>query len=183
MLERIREKRELQRKARHIASALSQAARRPAFFTKLAVPDTIDGRFEIVTLHGHLVLRHLARAGAQGQALGQAVFDVIFADIDVALRELGVSDMSIGRKIKEMAEAFYGRAAAYQAALTEGGDGLEAALARNVYRGAAPSPDQLRGLADYVRRLDGVLGETDARRLTEADIAWPVPEVSHGYAS
>jgi cytochrome b pre-mRNA-processing protein 3 len=116
------------------------AARDPAWYAALGVPDTLDGRFDLLGLHAFLLIRRLQHEAPPGPALAQAVFDVMFRDMDHTLRELGVGDLSVARKMKQMWEAFHGRAASYEAALA-GGDGaaLAAALARNVWRGA-PAP-------------------------------------------
>lgn len=116
------------------------AARAPALFATLGVPDTVEGRFDLVSLHVGLLIRRLRRdADPRGPALAQAVFDAMFADMDLNLREMGVGDLSVGRKVREAWEAFHGRAVAYESALDSGDAGaLAAALARNVWRGAAP---------------------------------------------
>ena len=116
-----------------------RAARDPWFYTALGVPDTLDGRFELVGLHVFLIIDRLHAAPEPGKALSQAVFDAMFADMDFNLREMGVGDMSVGKRVKEMWEAFHGRARAYEAALHDtAGETLADALARNVWRGSAP---------------------------------------------
>jgi cytochrome b pre-mRNA-processing protein 3 len=116
------------------------AARNPDLFRALGVPDTLDGRFDLVGLHVALLIRRLHRdADPLGRELAQAVFDAMFADMDVTLREMGVGDLSVGKRVKRMWEAFHGRARAYEAALDAGDrPALAVALARNVWRGAAP---------------------------------------------
>jgi cytochrome b pre-mRNA-processing protein 3 len=114
-------------------------ARDPVYFTTLGVPDTLDGRFDLVGLHAALLIRRLRGLPSPGQALAQAVFDAMFADMDFSLRELGVSDMSVARRVRAMWEAFHGRAMAYEAPLDASDPAsLAEALARNVWRGAAP---------------------------------------------
>ena len=126
------------------------AARDPFLYTGLGVPDTLDGRFDMVSLHTFLLIQRLKRAPAPGPTLAQAVFDAMFSDMDVNLREMGVGDLSVGRKVRVMWEAFHGRAAAYSEAMNAGDmAGLEAALDRNVWRGI-PSPD---GSAQALRRV------------------------------
>jgi cytochrome b pre-mRNA-processing protein 3 len=112
------------------------AARDPDLYRVLGVPDTLDGRFDLVGLHAFLLIRRLNSLPAPGPGLAQAVFDAMFNDMDVTLREMGVGDLSVGRKVRAMWEAFHGRAAAYQAAI-ESGDrvALATALERNVWRG------------------------------------------------
>jgi cytochrome b pre-mRNA-processing protein 3 len=117
------------------------AARDPVFFETLGVADTLDGRFDVVSLHaGLLVCRISADPDPRAKDLAQAVFDAMFADMDVNLREMGVSDLAVGKRVKRMWEAFHGRAQAYDAALRAGDlAGLEEALARNVWRGEPPA--------------------------------------------
>jgi cytochrome b pre-mRNA-processing protein 3 len=119
------------------------AARAPALFGTIGVPDTLEGRFDAIALHVALLVRRLRHdPDPRGRELAQAVFDAMFADMDMNLREMGVGDMSIGRRVKTMWEAFHGRARAYEEAMgapgaTESGP-LEAALARNIWRGEPP---------------------------------------------
>jgi cytochrome b pre-mRNA-processing protein 3 len=117
------------------------AARDPVFFESLGVPDTLDGRFDLVSLHAGLLVCRLARdSDPRAKDLAQAVFDAMFADMDVNLREMGVSDLAVGKRVKRMWEAFHGRAQAYDAALQAADrPALEDALARNVWRGEAPA--------------------------------------------
>jgi cytochrome b pre-mRNA-processing protein 3 len=121
------------------------AAREPALYATVGVPDSVDGRFDLIGLHVFLLIRRLTRLPDPGAALAQAVFDAMFSDMDVNLRESGVGDLSVGRKVRTMWEAFHGRCAAYQAALDAGdAEALRAALVRNVWRGeAAPGADAL----------------------------------------
>src|ERR1700752_3618558 len=89
-----------------------EQARQPGFFTDCGVPDTIDGRFELICLHAFLYLHRLKREGKRGAPLGQRFFDTMFADFDRSLREMGTGDLSVGREVKRMAQGFYGRVAA-----------------------------------------------------------------------
>jgi cytochrome b pre-mRNA-processing protein 3 len=137
------------------------AARAPAFYADLGVPDTLDGRFDLVGLHVFLLIRRLRALPPPGAALAQAVFDAMFQDMDMNLREIGVGDMSVAKKVKQMWEAFHGRAVAYQAALADGDtDDLAAALARNVWRGAA-RPEQAAALARVAAAQDACLGSQE----------------------
>jgi cytochrome b pre-mRNA-processing protein 3 len=129
------------------------AAREPFLYRSLGVADTLDGRFDLVCLHAFMLVRRLRREAAPGPALAQAVFDAMFSDMDVSLREMGVGDLSVGRRMRAMWEAFNGRALAYDAALATGdAAALETALMRNVWRGTPPpqwtpdgAPDQAPG--------------------------------------
>jgi len=125
------------------------AARAACLYRELGVPDTLDGRFDLLCLYAFLLVRRLAALPPPGPALAQASFDAMFADMDVNLREMGAGDLSVGRKVKAMWEAFHGRAAAYRKALEAGeGPALAEALGRNVWRGAPPP-----GAADRLARL------------------------------
>lgn len=127
-------------------------ARQPGFYSHCGVPDTVDGRFELIALHVFLVLHRLKADHPETADLAQDLFDTLFRDMDQNLRELGAGDLGVAPRIKRMAQGLYGRIAAYEAGL-EGPEGaLEAALGRNLYGTVAPRPDQLRGMAGYLRR-------------------------------
>lgn len=116
-----------------------RAARSPWFYVRLGAPDTLDGRFDLVGLHVALLIRRLRTAPDPGPALAQAVFDAMFSDMDDNLREIGVSDLSVAGRMRAMWEAFHGRSKVYAEAIDSAyRPGLEAALARNIWRGAAP---------------------------------------------
>jgi cytochrome b pre-mRNA-processing protein 3 len=154
------ESRRHRRVAQTLYISVVEAARQPAWFTRLAVPDTLDGRFDLILLHAFALMHRLkAESGAQAAAargVSQALFDLMFADMDQNLRELGVSDMSVGKRVKHMVKAFYGRAAAYEAGLAAPAPAaLEEALARNLYGthdGPVP-PAVLTEVAGHLRRL------------------------------
>lgn len=144
-------------------------ARLPIFYQAWQVPDTVDGRFEMVAFHVFLVLHRLKSAGPAAQPLAQALFDTMFADMDRSLREMGATDLGVGRRVKEMAKGFYGRIAAYEAGLGDSGPALlEEALRRNAYgtlkQTGQPSPQALSALALYMRACVAALavqGEND----------------------
>ena len=139
-------------------TAAVEAAREPALFGDDRVPDTLEGRFDLVALHAALLVRRLHRdPDPRGPALAQAVFDAMFADMDLNLREMGVGDMSIGKRVRRMWEAFHGRALAYEGALAAGDrPALEAALARNIWPDGAPDGAAAR-LAAHAMALDSTL--------------------------
>jgi cytochrome b pre-mRNA-processing protein 3 len=136
--------------------AIAAASRAQGFYRDLGVPDTVEGRFDMLTLHVALVLRRLATLPAPADELAQDLVDHTFAHFDSALRELGVSDIGVPKKMKTLASAFYGRAKAYGVAL-EGGTGLEASLLRNVFGEAAAMPDAPARLARYVEDAERLL--------------------------
>lgn len=147
------------------------AARDPYLYATLGVPDTLDGRFDMVGLYACLLIRRLRRAPDPGPALAQAVFDAMFADMDINLRELGVGDMSIGKRVRTMWEAFHGRAAAYEAAMEQEDDAeLTAAIARNVWRGTPPA--DAGPLARLARAQDAHLTVQPLARLALGEVGF-----------
>jgi cytochrome b pre-mRNA-processing protein 3 len=151
--------------------AIVEQARAPGFYRDCGVPDSLDGRFELLVLHVALVLQRLRRLGPAGQALAQGVFDALVANLDVNLREMGVGDMGVPPRVKRMAQAYYGRAKAYESALA-GAEPLEAALRRNLYGTAAAEPDRLRAMADYVRRQRDGLEAADPDALLDGRLGF-----------
>ena len=133
-----------------------EKARDPLFYSDLAVPDTVDGRFDMMVIHTMLVLRRLRGAGRAADKTGKALLELLFTDMDQSLREMGVGDMGVGRHIKRMAKAMFGRAEAYEAGL-DGGDAaiLAQALKDNLYRQSTPAEDVVKRMADYLRRAAG----------------------------
>jgi cytochrome b pre-mRNA-processing protein 3 len=125
------------------------AARDPFLYATLDVPDTLDGRFDAIVLHVYLLVRRLDMDAEQGAALAQAVFDAMFLDMDINLREMGVGDLSVGKRNRAMWEAFHGRSAAYAAAWHDP-SALRAAIARNVWRGALPPAGSAEALVRLV---------------------------------
>lgn len=166
------------RAARALYAEIVRQARQPAFYRDWAIADTLDGRFDMIALHAILVMRRLNKAGGQGPAVSQALFDHMFLDMDESLREMGVGDLTVPKKVKEMGEAFFGRAATYRAAL-EGADqtALEGALARNLYRLSpdAPRPAALQPLTGYVLKVVQALDEQLASDLFTGGVAFPAP--------
>lgn len=141
-------------------------AREPAFYAGYGVPDTVDGRFDLVVLHLWMVLRRLGQ-GADPQALAQGLFDHFCSDMDANLREMGVGDITVPRRMQAFGEAFYGRSVAYDAALAEGREALALALDKNVFNGR--NPDQARRLAAYVEASVARLAAFEAEALAGGD--------------
>ena len=158
------------------------AARAHVFYAIHGVPDTPDGRFDLIALHVFLVLRRIKReqgsAGSGARALAQALTDLMFADMDRNLREMGVGDLGVGKQVKALAAAFRGRVAAYDAALerSDGDTGLAAALGRNLYRGAGHAAGQgAAGLARHVRATDAALASQPWSALAAGHAVFPPP--------
>jgi cytochrome b pre-mRNA-processing protein 3 len=132
--------------------ALVAQARQTGFFGPGRVPDTLDGRFDMICLHAFLVLNRLKQEGLASKSFAQALFDTMFRDMDRGLRELGVGDLGVGIRVKHMAKALYGRMAAYEDGLDQAdGAALLEALRRNLYGTTTVEPDELTRIARYVR--------------------------------
>lgn len=142
-------------------------ARQPGFYTRMLVADTPQGRFELVMLHAALVMARLQ----ENTAFNQALFDLMFADFDVNLRELGVGDLGVGKRVHSWAEAFHGRAVAYNAALKDR-VALADALARNIDMPA----DRAITLAAYVQLAALTLHESQEHDITQGHFLWPIIE-------
>jgi cytochrome b pre-mRNA-processing protein 3 len=166
MILRLLRKDRVQSQAETLYAAIAEQARAPGLYLGGGTPDTLAGRFDQLALHVFLLLRRLKREGQTGEKLSIAVQQFFFQRLDDALRELGVGDLSVGKKIRSLAEAFYGRAGAYEKALAEDGGALAAALARNVLeteRVSAAEP-----LARYVRAADAALAAAPFQALESA---------------
>ncbi|HEU5017917.1 MAG TPA: ubiquinol-cytochrome C chaperone family protein [Pseudolabrys sp.] len=149
-------------------------ARLPCFYQDYSVPDTVNGRFDVIVLHLTLVLDRLAADPAL-RHFGQALFDLFCADMDHNLREMGVGDLAVPKKMRAFGEAFYGRAAAYREALAgEKAQALVLALQRNVYGGIDAGAAPAR-LAAYMRRAAGDLAVQDSAALRAGNLRFPDP--------
>jgi cytochrome b pre-mRNA-processing protein 3 len=140
--------------------AIVAAARHRGLYAGCGVADSLDGRFDMITLHAFLVLDRLK--GAE-QPFRQALVDELFQDMDRSLREMGVGDLSVGKKVRKMAEVFYGRVAAYDRALAGPGDGLAAVLARNILPDDPSAADSLEA-----QRLAAYMGDQRAHLAGQA---------------
>lgn len=116
----------------------AEEARRPELFESCGIPDSLDGRFDALALHAALMIDRLRRE-PDGELLAQAFFDAMFQHLDLTLREIGVQDLGVGRRIKIMAEGFHGRALSYRTALAGGPEPLTEVLRRNAYGGRPPA--------------------------------------------
>ena len=167
--------------AQRLYAALTAQARRPDFYITGGVPDSIDGRFEMVALHAFLLFRRLKGQGEKAGAVAQSVYDVMFSDFDASVREMGAQDLGVGRRIKFMTEAMNGRFQAYEAGLahlqTQGGQiELELALKRNLYGTTEPVDECLKRMADYLKRADAELGALPVDQLMRGVLHFPALE-------
>ncbi|MBE8220901.1 MAG: ubiquinol-cytochrome C chaperone [Alphaproteobacteria bacterium] len=169
-------------------TALVAAARALPLY-EAGAPDTLDGRFDMLVLHLHLVLRRLRVLGQdnnpESHRFAQALFDHFFQNMDETLREMGVGDTSVGKRIRKMAQAYYGRAKAYDIALSgalsasspDQIDKVAVVLARNLYPDCAPdshTPPSLARLATYIISFEAGLGVCSLAQIS----AGSVPNIS-----
>ena len=151
-------------------------ARKPEFYINCGISDNLDGRFDLIVLHVHIVTRNLISTGDKGVRLSNLIFKTMMDDMDMNLREMGVGDLSVGKRVKTMARAFYGRAKAYDNAFKveekvgcdlesdiefKSSENLESVLNRNIYGTKQPELKQLKMLTEYVR---------DAQNMVEASV-------------
>jgi len=157
--------------------AIVAQARLPSFYLTYGVPDTVEGRFDMIVLHLILLFHRLTREPEQSRGLGQGVFDLFCRDMDHNLREMGVGDLSVPKEMRRLAEAFYGRAGAYEQALGSSDDALlAAALAKNVLTEiGSPSSKALR-LAAYTREAARRLDRVDTNSFARGALSFPDPE-------
>jgi len=155
MLQWFKRRAEAGRTAEELYGSVVTAARQAAFYRDLGVPDTPEGRFELIALHLFLAVENLKQKGTDTTALLQRTIEVFVTDMDDCMREMGVGDMAVGKKVKRATAAFYERAGAYRQGLASGGPDLENSIARYVFggetaAGAAP-------LARYMRAVSVAL--------------------------
>jgi hypothetical protein len=163
------------RKIDELYGAIVAQSRCVAFYTGYGVPDTIEGRFDVIVLHIVVLLARLDRAGASARDIGQNLFDRFCRDLDANLREMGVGDLTVPKRMRQFGEAFYGRQAAYLAALgTSDPRALEKALARNIFGGV--NGDGSRRVARYVRALVRQFEAHGPETLLRGGAAFPEPE-------
>ena len=176
----LRRARERRRTIGTLHQRIGEAARRRDLYETLDVPDTVEGRFEALSLHVILVLRRLGQLPPPADEVAQELIDSVFVQLDESLRELGVGDMGVSKRIKKLGASFYARAGAYGTALDAGDtQALAAALARNVLANETETKEAgaAQGLAAYVRASAGILGTQDLDALLNQGplFAPPIP--------
>jgi len=162
--------------ARRAASALHEKAvlqaRREPLYAVMGAPDTVEGRFELLTLHVILLIERLKGEPGAAAEVRQMLFDTYVSNLDGALREMGVGDLAVSKRMRKLGEVFYGRAQAYDEAfaLLPDRTALGELLGRTVLQGAPVAPTLL---ADYVTRRREGLAATDTRALVSGEASWP----------
>jgi cytochrome b pre-mRNA-processing protein 3 len=157
---------------RRLYAAAAAQARLPVFYARMGAADTVEGRFELYTLHVVLLLRRLKGQGATAAETSQALFDAYLRALDDALRDMGVGDLSVGKKMRKLGEAFYGRVKNYDEAMDALPDRapLAAVLGRTVLMGDA---DRAGPFVDYALATTQGLDNQSLDDLLQGDPAWP----------
>src|SRR5579872_1977646 len=173
VLERLLRRRPDKAAGQRLYAAAVAQARAPELYAELGAPDTPDGRFEIYTLYVLLVLDRLRGHGPAAAAVSQALFDTYLSGLDHGLRELAVGDLSVGKTMRKLGEAFYGRAKALDAAIAALPDRapLDGLLVRTVFGGAEGA--DAAPLGDYLLAARAALGAASPASLLAGDISWP----------
>ncbi|QNL18779.1 hypothetical protein HXX25_05115 [Hyphobacterium sp. CCMP332] len=168
MLSFLKARRQSREQTQALYDRIVVTARQPQFYAVGGVPDTPEGRFELISLHVILAISRLNAEGETGRAAGQALFDHFFKDMDYAMREMGIGDTSIGKKIRAMAEVFYGRFKSYAGA-SDSGDrsALVEAIGRNLL--GDPHHEQAGRFADYFRKSTDELATLSLLNANSAD--------------
>jgi cytochrome b pre-mRNA-processing protein 3 len=174
-----RQKQQDRETADRLYTAIVEASRQPDFFRLFGVPDTVDGRFEMLSLHMFLGLGRLVDNGGADRDLAQRVMELFVRDMDAALREIGVSDLRVPKRMKALYGSFGGRIAGYSLAVREGGSALHEVVARNIFPDGGREGDVL-AIAAYVEAAHRFVGQSDAEALRSGTVAFPDPA---GFAS
>lgn len=159
------------RQAETLYEALVHLVRQPDWFERGQIPDTVDGRFDVLALVLSLTFARLQKEGEAGVPFSRELLELFVDDMDNSLREMGVGDLSVGKQVQKMVSALNGRQQAYRAALASADSAeLSAALVRNVYRGENPGPKALDWLVERVRGLDARLSALSLEGLKRGEV-------------
>ena len=153
--------------------AIVRGSRAESFYTRHQVPDTVDGRYGLLVVHAFLVLRRLRGVADE---LAQQVFDSIFAQLDLNMREWGVGDLGVGKRVRAMAEAMYGSMSAYEAGIkTESDEALYRALANNLYGTlpVAPAPGTVQPVIAYMREAAALIERQPLDEILAGKVVFP----------
>lgn len=159
---------------RAVYAQIVAKARQPWLYLNAGVPDTVTGRFDMITLHSFIVMEHLSRQGDKESEFNQLLFDEVFLDMDHSLREMGVGDVSVGKRVRKMSEIFYGACNGYRTALEESdpAKALAEALQRNVL-GKDISTEKLDNLVDYSLQTIKQVEKLPVKSILKGKMAWP----------
>lgn len=159
---------------------LTAISRDPVFFTDYDLPDTVMGRFEMVSVIMILFFRRTRASDTSGQELAQEVVDAFFQDLDHAIREIGIGDVAVPKRMKKFAAMFYGRLESYAKALdAQDETALAEALVRNIHPEKPGAPD-MRRLARYMMETEQRLAAEPEERIATGTLPFPAPEKREG---
>ena len=168
---------------RAVYAQIVAKARQPGLYLNAGVPDTVTGRFDMITLHSFLLLEHVAGKGKIETEFAQALFDEVFLDMDYSLREMGVGDLSVGKKIRKMSEIFYGACNGYRAAFANRGEdrrkAIRQAFKRNI-TGNEVDNKKLDLLVDYALQAKAQVDAIPVENITAGQFDWPELEALNG---
>lgn len=174
----IKKKDRKQTAAFELYTAMVTQARQPDFYAKLGVPDTMEGRFDLILVHAFVLFRRL-KSDKGDKDLAQAIFDVMFADLDQNMREMGIGDVGILKRIRKMSESYHGRIVAYEEGVQSGAAELAAALNRNLYADTTVTDEQLMAMVGYVNDALAVLAKQSILDLQKGGVHFPdVPKLA-----
>lgn len=157
--------------------ALTRISRQPVFFLDYGMPDTVMGRFEMVAIVMILFFRRTAKSPTSGQQLAQEIVDAFFQDLDHSIRELGIGDVGVPKRMKKFAGMFYGRLEAYSKAMDAGdATSLAEALARNIHPEKPDAPD-MSAMAHYMLETEKALAAVPEDDIATGSLDMPVPTV------
>jgi cytochrome b pre-mRNA-processing protein 3 len=166
---------EVRQVASLLFNRLVAQARQPVFFQQLGVPDTVDGRFDMLALHAFLIFQRLKGQGPRGAELSQSLYDAVMADLEASLRQLGAGDAGVGKRIRIMTEALQGRVVAYETALAGSHLDVEGAVRRNLYGTVDPDMDAVRAVTAYLRQAKDLADRQPIDRIQRGLFDFPPP--------
>jgi cytochrome b pre-mRNA-processing protein 3 len=173
ILKNILSRTQKQNPVRTVYEAIVAQARQAELYSDLGVPDTIDGRFDMMVLHNDAVMCHMQAGEEPDRAFAQLLIDEFFRDMDRSLREMGVGDMGVGKRVKKMATVYYGRASVYAQARAEGEKSLSVALLRNVFEGDESHTAGADRLAKYAGLLHDAVSAMDRTHIRAGKLELP----------
>jgi len=179
ILRLIRRRSEKKRRAQQLYGSIVAQARREEFYRFWKVPDTVNGRFDMIVLHLFLLIQRLQLEGEEGLDAGRLLAETFFSDMDNSVREQGAGDLAVAKYVRRMADAFYGRLSSYRKAVEDGGnDVLANALKRNIFPdhaqgGCGAEQRTAEAIAAYMREAEKDLGKVPFARILAGRIDFP----------
>ncbi|MYZ48478.1 ubiquinol-cytochrome C chaperone family protein [Propylenella binzhouense] len=174
MLRHWRRSREERDSAERLYAAVVDAARRPEFYEGLGVPDTVEGRFELLALHFYPVIHRLMYRPDGDPELARRLSEAFVRDMDAVHREMGIGDISVPKRLKKLYGVFAGRISAYRDGLRQGGEALADVLDRTIFFGRSDRQAAAR-LAAYLAEAVAGLEDADLAEWRAGAVRYPGP--------